>query len=333
MALDKNPEVIITVGASAGGLNAMSELVAQLPEDINAAVFVVLHLSKVGMGNFVIHRLQKYTTYTCKIAVNEERIKPNHIYVAPPDAHLLMKDHHVVIGQGPSENRWRPSIDVLFRSAAVNYGNHVVGIVLTGYLNDGTSGMLAIKESGGTCIVQDPNEAEYPDMPLSVLETMEVDYCISLARINETIKEVTHKIQPKQVNARPHVIRETEIAEKSIVNLEAIAEIGEKSLYVCPDCGGGLWTLPEDKNTRYRCHVGHSYGEKDLLLRQAESLEATLWVALRMMEERRVLLTRVSERDANKGLSKLGLLHQQRAADLERHIEKLKELLFDVKKD
>ena len=311
----------------------MSELVAQLPEDINVAVFIVLHLSKVGMGNFVIHRLQKYTTYTCKIAVNDEKIKANHIYVAPPDAHLMMKDHHVVIGHGPSENRWRPSIDVLFRSAAVSYGNRVIGIVLTGYLNDGTSGMLAIKEGGGTCIVQDPNEAEYPDMPLNVLETLEVDYCIPLKRISPTIKEILNKVEPRQVTPKLHVLKETEIAEKSIVSIDAVSQVGEKSLYACPDCGGGLWHVTDDKNKRYRCHIGHSYTQKDLLLKQAEGLEATLWIALRMMEERRILLTQISETDSNKGLSKLGLSHHLRAKDLEGHIEKLKALLFEIKKD
>jgi len=120
-------------------------------------VFIVLHLSKVGLGDFLVHRLQKYTTYSCSVAVDNETIQTDHIYIAPPDQHLLVKDGRIVIGQGPAENRWRPSIDVLFRSVAVNYGNRVIGIILTGYLNDGTSGMDAIKRSGGKCIVQDPN--------------------------------------------------------------------------------------------------------------------------------------------------------------------------------
>ncbi|MCW3106989.1 MAG: hypothetical protein JWQ09_1495, partial [Segetibacter sp.] len=144
---------IITIGASAGGLNAISELVAQLPEGLNAAVFIVIHLSKVGLGEFLITRLQKYTPFTCIIPKDREEIESGHIYIAPPDTHLLIRNGKAGLGHGPAENRWRPSIDVLFRSAAAHYGNRVIGIILTGYLNDGTAGMSAIKRSNGYCIV------------------------------------------------------------------------------------------------------------------------------------------------------------------------------------
>jgi two-component system chemotaxis response regulator CheB len=215
----------------------------------------------------------------------------------------------------------------LFRSAAVSHGNRVIGIILTGYLNDGTSGMNAIKRSGGTCIVQDPNQAEYPDMPLSVLESMEVDYCVPLNEIGETIKEITKKAEERIVVIQDDVLWEAEISEKVVTRIDAVAQIGETTNYACPDCGGGLWHIKNDKNTRYRCHIGHSYTEKDLVLKQSQTIEATLWVALRMMEERRLLLNKLSDKETNKGLSKLGLSHNQRALELEGHIEKLKELL------
>ncbi|MDB5250103.1 MAG: hypothetical protein JWQ40_4497 [Segetibacter sp.] len=328
------PEFVITIGASAGGLNAMTEVVSQLPEEMNAAVFIVLHLSKVGLGDFLIHRLQKYTNYRVKLGENGERIKADHIYVAPPDEHLLVKDGHIVIGQGPTENRWRPSIDVLFRSAAVSYGNRVIGIVLTGFLNDGTSGMSAIKRSGGYCIVQDPNQAEYPDMPLSVLESMEVDFCVPLNKMGATIKGILEKELPEQNTVPAEVVKEAEIAAKVVTSIDNVAKLSTShSVYACPDCGGGLWNLEDDAIKRYRCHIGHSYTEKDLLVKQGESLEATLWIALRMMEERRSLLMKLSEDDTGKGLSRLALSHRQRAMDLEKHIQKLKEVLFLTKKD
>jgi two-component system chemotaxis response regulator CheB len=328
------PEFVITIGASAGGLNAMTEVVSQLPEEMNAAVFIVLHLSKVGLGDFLIHRLQKYTNYRVKLGENGERIKADHIYVAPPDEHLLVKDGHIVIGQGPTENRWRPSIDVLFRSAAVSYGNRVIGIVLTGFLNDGTSGMSAIKRSGGYCIVQDPNQAEYPDMPLSVLESMEVDFCVPLNKMGATIKGILEKELPEQNTVPAEVVKEAEIAAKVVTSIDNVAKLSTShSVYACPDCGGGLWNLEDDAIKRYRCHIGHSYTEKDLLVKQGESLEATLWIALRMMEERRSLLMKLSEDDTGKGLSRLALSHKQRAMDLEKHIQKLKEVLFLTKKD
>ncbi|HEX8277783.1 MAG TPA: chemotaxis protein CheB [Segetibacter sp.] len=332
MSREHKPEFIITIGASAGGLNAMTEVVAQLPEEINAAVFIVIHLSKVGLGDFLVHRLQKYTSYTCKIAKNGENIEARHIYLAPPDEHLLVKENEVIIGLGPAENRWRPSIDVLFRSAAAHYGNRVIGIVLTGYLNDGTSGMSAIKRSGGYCIVQDPNQAEYPDMPLSVLEHMEVDYCVPLNKMGETIKTIIENDIPKNNSVPEEVVKEAEITEKVVTRIENLEEIGPHSQYACPDCGGGLHYVNNATITRYRCHVGHTYTESDLVIKQSESLEATLWVALRMMEERRSLLARISEDESKKGLSRIAESNKRRAADLEKHIETLKEILFSSKK-
>src|SRR3954468_5150563 len=129
MGILRKPEFVITLGGSAGGLNALTEVVTHLPDKMNAAVFIVLHLSKVGLGDFLVHRLQKYSSYRCKIAKNGDKIEANHIYIAPPDQHLLVKEDEVVLGQGPAENRWRPSIDVLFRSAAVSYGSKVIGII------------------------------------------------------------------------------------------------------------------------------------------------------------------------------------------------------------
>ena len=325
-------EFIITIGASAGGLNAMTEVVAQLPEEIKAAVFIVIHLSKVGLGDFLVHRLQKYTSYTCKIAKNGENIEARHIYIAPPDEHLLVTENEVIIGQGPAENRWRPSIDVLFRSAAAHYGSRVIGIVLTGYLNDGTSGMSAIKRSGGYCIVQDPTQAEYPDMPLSVLEHIEVDYCVPLNKMGETIKTIIENNVPKINTVPDEVSKEAEIAEKVVTRLEMSEGLGSHSHYACPDCGGGLHYVNNDTITRYRCHVGHAYTENDLIIKQSEALEATLWVALRMMEERRSLLSRISEDETKKGLNRIAQSNKQRASDLEKHIETLKGVLFSTKK-
>lgn len=334
---ERKPKFIITIGASAGGLNAMTEVVAQLPGDIDAAIFLVLHLSKVGLGDFLVHRLQKYTSYKCRIAKDGDKIESEHIYIAPPDQHLLVKENEIVIANGPAENRWRPSIDVLFRSAAANYGNKVIGIILTGFLNDGTSGMGAIKRSGGHCIVQDPNEAEYPDMPLSVLESMEVDYCIPLKKMGETIKTIikeNHQQSDTSANTvPPEVAKEAEISEKVATGVENMQQVGTPAIMSCPDCGGGLWAIDDDVIKRYRCQIGHSYSEKDLIMKQSESLEATLWVALRMMEERRSLLGRISAEESKKGLTRIAQIYKERATILQEHIQKLKDLLFAVKKD
>ena len=333
MNITKRPKFIITIGASAGGLNAISELVSQLDAEMDIAVLVVVHLSKVGLGSYLVHSLQKYTALGCSMAENGEEIKAGHIYLAPPDEHLLIKDGRIMIGDGPAENRWRPSIDVLFRSAAANCSNRVIGIILTGFLNDGMSGMWAIKRSGGKTIVQDPNEAQYPDMPNSVKNNMEVDFCVPLSQMGETIRSIIASDIPSEVVPVPEdVKKEAEIAESIVVSIDAVKELGHKSLYVCPDCGGGLWDIDNDIIKRYRCHIGHSYSEDDLLIKQSEKLEGTLWVALRMMEERRSLYANIAKAETDKGLTKLAFEHYKRAEELEVHIDKMRRLLFDTKK-
>ena len=237
------------------------------------------------------------------------------------------------MGFGPPENRWRPSIDVLFRSAAAAYDSRVIGIVLSGLLHDGTSGMIAIKRCGGTCIVQDPTQAEYPDMPQSVLDNVEVDYCLMLEQMGAVLAEKSrigvyhsHKI-PADVKA------EAEIAEKAAIGIENVEALGERSELSCPDCGGGLWKMVQDDIARYRCYTGHVYNSSELLLKQSEQLENTLWVALRMMEERRNLLKKMSEEEEGKGWIRSAGHRKEREKELQGHIEKLKQLLFDSKQN
>ncbi len=220
---DHSPSFIICVGASAGGLNAISELVSQLPLNLDAAVFIVLHLSRSALGGILVDRIQKNSSFTCKIAEDNEPIRQGYAYVAPPDAHLLVKKDHIIIGKGPQENRFRPSIDVLFRSAAASHGEKTVGIVLTGYLNDGTIGMQAIKQSGGYCIVQDPNEAEYPDMPLAVLETLEADHVSSLKKMGKTILTVIENAEVKGISPPANIIAESKLSERAATSVNEVS--------------------------------------------------------------------------------------------------------------
>lgn len=294
----------------------------------------MLHLSNRAIGDLLVSRLQGYTTLPCLLAKNEQPIRKGHIYIAPPDCHLIIKEGMIKTAQGPEENRWRPSIDVLFRSAAVAYGESVIGIVLTGMLDDGTSGMMAIKKCGGATVVQDPNEAEYPEMPMAVLNAVEVDHCVSLSQMGFIIHETIRSFVPKGIPVAPEVKAEAEIAERTVTGIAHTQALGgAHSLYACPDCGGGLWELQENGTRRYRCHVGHAYSEADLVKKQGEALESTLWVALRMMEERRSLLMRIGDEESRRGLSKLSKSHHERAADLKHHIDVLKGLLFRTEGD
>jgi two-component system chemotaxis response regulator CheB len=239
----------------------------------------------------------------------------------------MVEKGKVRIGYGPPENRWRPSIDVLFRSAAATYGSQVTGIILTGLLNDGVSGMWAIKRCKGTVIVQDPREAEYPDMPLSVLNNMEVDYSVSASKMGEVLEEVFQSKVFNEVAIPQDVVSEAEIAAKMATGIEEARPLGDQSVYTCPDCGGLLWEIKGGAVTKYRCHTGHSYTEEDLIIKQSENVENTLWVALRMMEERRNLLKRMEQQTRERGFSRFANDHFAKAAELERHIGRLKELL------
>ncbi|MGB8190924.1 MAG: chemotaxis protein CheB [Chitinophagaceae bacterium] len=326
----KEQKFIVVIGASAGGLNALAELVGQLQPGMGAAYFVVMHLSRKGIGNFLTHRLQQHTSMTCRVPVNGEPILEDHIYIANPNQHMLLDEKHIVIGHGPQENRWRPSIDVLFRSAAVAHNSHVIGIILTGLLDDGTSGMWAIGQCGGASIVQDPNEAEYPDMPLAVLNNMEVDYCVSLGEMGALLQRITsgRHIPPHQV---PEEIKaEAEISYKVVTSIDAVSQLGEHSIFACPDCGGGLWHIANNNMTKYRCHIGHSYSEKDLMVKQTDKIESTLWVALRMMEERKRLLQKLQNDASQKGFTKMSAGHKETAEEIEQHIDLLKKLLYGV---
>lgn len=201
-------------------------------------------------------------------------------------------------------------------------------------LDDGTTGMHALKRSGGTCIVQDPNEAEYPDMPLSVLNNMEVDYCIPLAQMGRVINDLI-QANPQEKSAPEDVVIESEIAERVVIDYDNVSKLGDLSLYACPDCGGGLWTVNKDNGCadRYRCHIGHSYSEKDLENRQIKNMEKTLWIALRMMEERKTLLLKMEGDNEKRGCSKTASDYRQKKFDLQIHIDRLKEVVFATQKE
>lgn len=324
----QRPSHIIVIGTSAGGLKALSGLVAQLDPSYDAAFFIVMHLSPATNSDFLLFRLQPFTSLKCTVAGHGMPVERGHIYIAPPRQHLLVDENQVLLGMGPEENRWKPSVDVLFRAAAASWSNRVTGIILTGMLDDGTAGMVAIKKSGGTCIVQDPAEAEYPGMATAVLNAMDVDACLPVADMGAHLKKITSVV--KEAIAAPQEVKtEANIAMATQIDYEAVKQLGEQSIYACPDCGGGLWEIDETPSfTRYRCHVGHAYTEEELSLRQNDALESTLWVALRIMEERRNLLVKMGKKNKDKGYGSWTENYTEKATELEAHIAKLKEVLY-----
>jgi two-component system chemotaxis response regulator CheB len=325
-AIDE-PKFIVVIGTSAGGIKALEELVMQLTPDMDAAFFIVLHLSRKGIGKYLFQRLQDNTNLVCRLGKNGEPIKKGHIYLAPPDEHLLVSREKVIVGKGAPENRWRPSINNLFRSAAATFSSRTIGIILTGLLDDGASGMSNIKRVGGVTIVQDPNEADYPDMPLSVLENIEVDHIESLSKMGRLLAEIIRTTEPKEIEV-PHDIKMENVIDQRIsTRIDDLSQF-EKTDINCPDCGGGLYITQKEHPTHYRCHVGHSYTDRELLIRMSEVLENTFWTSLRMMEERRTMLQKLAKKDQDRGYGSSASRHLERAREMEGHIENLKRILF-----
>lgn len=325
--MKSSPKFFVVIGTSAGGIRALEELVVQLTPEMDAAFFIVLHLSRKGVGDILFHRLQQRSPLPCKVGVDQELIERGTIYIAPPDEHMLITNERLVIGKGAQENRWRPSINNLFRSAAATYSSRVIGIILTGLLDDGTSGMSAIKRCGGITIVQDPNEADHPDMPLSVLENVQVDHTESLSKMGVLLSEIIQHTEPKEVEIPYDIMQEAKIDQRVSTRVEDLAAF-EKSEFNCPDCGGGLYITQKAHPTHFRCHVGHSYTERELLIRVSEVMESTFWTSLRMMEERRTLLLKLHHNDMDRGYVKSANRHLERAKEMEVHINNLKQILF-----
>lgn len=322
-------ENIIVIGASAGGILAVKNLVAGLHRSMNAAFFVVQHLSRDSDAQSIAEIFQRHTTLSCTVASNGMLIENAHLYLAPPDHHLLVDREHIVVTHGTHENKYRPSIDVLFRSAAVTFGNRVIGIILSGMLEDGTSGMSAIKKCGGRCIVQNPQDAEFLSMPQSILNNVAVDYQADLSEIPDIIDQMLNQPLPEPVPVPKELQVEADITLRMVSDIDELELIAQRSDFVCPDCGGGLWAVKNDVAHRYRCHTGHVYTEKLLENFQDKKLEESVWVSIRMLEEKANLLKVMASRQADES-SRLSLGYKRRITEANVHINRLKKLLEDL---
>jgi two-component system, chemotaxis family, protein-glutamate methylesterase/glutaminase len=288
---------IIVIGASAGGVEALSAVVRELPADLPAAVFVVLHMPAQS-PSLLAKILDRSAKLPATQAVDDEPIRQGHIYVAAPDCHLLVQKGHVHVKRGPKENRHRPAIDPLFRSAARAYGPRVIGVVLTGALDDGTAGLKDIKRLGGLAVVQDPDDAYFPSMPRSAIQNVEVDHVKPLSQIGSLLAYLAHT-PAEEEGAYPvpeEMSIEVESSQSAHIGIETMNKLGTPSYYSCPECHGTLWELGDDNFLRFRCHVGHAFTAESLQADHSESLEEALYAALRALEESASLARRLAER-------------------------------------
>ena len=297
---------IVVVGASAGGVPALREFVAGLPADLNAAVFIVLHVPPYARSQLA-DVLDRCGPLPATQARDGERIHPRQIYVSAPDCHLLVANEHVSVKHGPKENRHRPAVDALFRSAAYTHRERVIGVILSGLLNDGTSGLWSIKQFGGTTIVQDPREAAFDDMPRSALEQVEIDHTLPACEIGPMVAQLVND-SPGKPRELPEAVTQrmgTEVAVAATDNAlrSGILRYGERTAFTCPECHGALARIAEGSHTRFRCHTGHGFTADALLDGITETAEEALWNAQRALEEGVMLLDDMARQLAESGRS------------------------------
>ena len=326
---------IVVIGASAGGIQALSTLVAGLPRNFPASVLVVVHIP-----SYAVSRLPEILSRSGPLlathAQQGEVIEPGRIYVAPPDRHLLVRPGHIELSRGPRENHSRPAIDPLFRTAARAYGRRTLGIVLSGALYDGSMGLLAIKTRGGMAIVQDPREAIVDSMPRRAIERVAADHILPVAEIAAALADLVRQpVVAQGVNSMVNTIDAEERLEAVIA--EDFAEQAsdgrpeETTLFTCPDCGGVLWQGGEGAVLRFRCHVGHAFAPEVLLSQKSEELETALWSSLRLLKEKATLTQQLANRTRTSGNGKTAAQAAERIADQarldERHAQVIQELL------
>ncbi|MHB1178636.1 MAG: chemotaxis protein CheB, partial [Daejeonella sp.] len=269
---------LVVIGTSAGGLDALKELIGQLKKNFPAPIMVVQHISADATGNVLLEALNKNGNLNCSHAKNGVVLKPGHLYLAPSDHHLMVSENKsILITKGAQENRSRPAIDPLFRSAAVVFRNNLIGVLLTGYLDDGTSGLKAIKRCGGICIVQDPEDADYPDMPKNALNQLKVDYCLPISAMGGLLLQLASRKAGKVIPVPKDILIEAEIAKRVLSDLPSVNALGDQVPFNCPGCGGVLWQVDKGASLRYRCHTGHAYTSAALLAEQTMKIEETMW--------------------------------------------------------
>ncbi|MEO5890572.1 MAG: chemotaxis protein CheB [Ferruginibacter sp.] len=288
---------IVVIGGSAGSLRSLKKITSGISKNIDAAVFVVIHFPPDKTSNLPAI-LNRENEVPAVFATHHSTIETGKIYVATSDHHLIIEKGKMLLVHGPKENRFRPSIDVLFRSAAVAYDAKVIGIILSGLLDDGTSGLSTIKENNGVAIVQDPEDAEFKNMPLSALRNVAVDHCVPAKEIAALINNPANK-QPKEIGMKngERLQWENKIARGMNTSFDDIKKYATSTRYICPQCEGPLFHINDDKVTRYRCFTGHAFTSATLLQDISEKVEHLLWTTFRTMDEKREMIQNFTEQN------------------------------------
>ena len=321
---------MIVIGASARGVQALQRLVSALPSDLPAAVFVVLHIWP-GTQSYLPAILGRAGPLPVKEAVDGAPIQPGVILTAPSDMHLMLEKDRVVVVRGPRENRARPAVNPLFRSAAMAFRERVIGVILTGTLDDGAAGLWAIKKCGGVAVVQ--SDPDFEEMPRSALENVQVDHHVPLGEIaNLLVRLANDQVEASGPSSADKLIRLHDEGAKMKTTEFNLDDVGKRSLLTCPECNGALWKI-EEGGLQFRCHVGHAYSPGSLKQDQNTAIEQSLWSALRALKESAALDERLADQAQQHNLEKAERLHRENASVKMEHVARLQEFVAQLKAD
>jgi len=321
-----HPDVVV-IGGSAGSLEVLSRILAELPSSFPACVLVVLHTRADASG--VLPRiLSRTTALRVQHAETDLPLKHGHVYVAKPDCHLLVEGDRMLVTHGPRENGFRPAIDPLFRTAARSLGSRAIGVILSGALDDGTYGLGLVKHHGGIAVVQDPEEAAVPSMPASAIRRVAVDHVVPAAQIAGQLLRLISNGYPAHETMAEDQEPEPQLASDQTEVRDMEGLFGAPSSLTCPNCGGALWELADDDLVRYRCHVGHQFAQDSLAAEQRDAVEGALWSAVRVLEEHAELKLRMARRAEAAGLPVVSEGFAEGARNSHQQAQQIRALLF-----
>jgi two-component system chemotaxis response regulator CheB len=318
---------LVVIGMSAGGVEAVPRVLAQLPGNFPAAIMLVQHHGRRHEPSQLVRILQRASTLPVMWAEQGARVESGHVYVAPADTHLTVNDMHVRLSRGPRENFMRPSIDRLFRSAAADHGAQTIGVLLTGMMADGISGLLAIHASGGRTIIQHPLDAEFAELPARALREHRPDATLRIDEIGNALMEMTEE-EPASSPAAPETVSlEAAFDRAGVTTPDDMDKLGDRVQQMCPECGGPLWKLNQD---RWRCYLGHSVNAAVLLDKSDEQVEAALWSAVRALHERSATWDSLAKDAKASGIDRVANDYGERAREARDQAELARKFMLDL---